>query len=151
MPTQDLIEFFKAKRAQGGPANLNWEQRKSEWIENLHGLHKQVTTWLQPAIDAGTVVPDYRSTSITEEFMGAYDAPELALVVGDETVVFSPKARNIVGGSGRVDLRGEMGEVTLVLQPDTRWSVVKQRTPTLRVVPLDQDSLLDALRDVMRP
>ncbi len=151
MATQDVVEFFHSKRAKSGPGDLDWEHRKGDWIQNLHDLHELVAEWLRPAIEAKDVVPDYRSTTITEEFMGTYDAPELALVVGDETAVFSPKARNVVGGSGRVDLRGEMGEVTLVLQPGPRWSVVQQRTPTLKVIPLDQDSLLTALRSVMRP
>ncbi len=151
MARQDIVEFFHSKRAKAGPGDSNWEHRKSDWIRDLHQLHERVVDYLRAAIEAEDVVPDYRTTTITEEFMGTYDAPELALVVGDETAVFSPKARNIVGGSGRVDLRGEMGEVTLVLQPGPRWSVVQRRTPTLKVAPLDQDSLLTALRSVMRP
>ena len=45
---------------------------------------------------------------------------------------------------------GEMGERTLVLQPRDRWGIVVARTPTLKVVPLNESSLLDALKEVMR-
>jgi hypothetical protein len=150
MSTQTLSEFFREKRAHAGSPDINWEARKSAWIASVDRLYETIVDMLKGPIEAGSVAVDYRSKTITEEFMGSYWINELALVVGDETVVFSPKARNVVGGSGRVDLRGDMGEVTLVAQPD-HWAVVVQRTPTLKVVRLDQASLLDALRTVMRP
>jgi len=91
-----------------------------------------------------------RQKTLVEEYIGPYQVDELVLQVGDEQVVFSPKGRNIVGGSGRIDLIGEMGEKTIVLQPEEGWGIVEARTPTLKIVPLDEDSLLTALKEVMR-
>ena len=122
-----------------------------DWIAATDQLYDEIRKLLDAPISNGSVVVDFRPKTITEDFMGTYTVRELVLRVGEEIAVFSPKGRNIVGASGRVDLTGEMGEATLVLQPGPRWAVVAQRVPVLRLVPLEQESLLAALRSVMRP
>ena len=72
------------------------------------------------------------------------------LLIGDEQVRFSPQGRNIAGASGRVDVLGERGEATLILQPDASWAFVQTRQPTLKVVPFDESSLTEVLKVVMR-
>jgi hypothetical protein len=64
--------------------------------------------------------------------------------------VLTPKGRNVVGARGRVDMRGEAGIATLVLNDAGNWGLVRQRVPTLVVESLDEGTLLEALRRVMR-
>jgi hypothetical protein len=151
MTTPSLSDFFREKRAHAGE-NVDWEQKKIEWIAAIEELYKVIVDdFLATAIAGGSVSVGFRPKSITEDLIGTYEVRELVVRVGDETVVFSPKGRNIVSTSGRVDLKGEMGEATLVLLPGPRWSLVAQRVPAMRLVPLDEQSLLSALKDVMRP
>ncbi len=55
-----------------------------------------------------------------------------------------------MGAAGRVDVIGERGEATLIVQPDSQWGFVQTRQPTLRVVPLDESTLAEVLQLVMR-
>lgn len=152
MTTQNLNDFFRAKHAHAGSENIDWELRKNDWIAAVDDLYRVIVDqYLAPSIAAGSLQVDYRPKTIAEDFMGTYSIRELVLRVGSEIAVFSPKGRNIVGSSGRVDLHGEMGDATLVLQPGGRWSLIAQRVPTVRLVPLDESSLLSVLKDVMRP
>jgi len=151
MAEQSLKEFFRNKKAKAG-GDIDWAARKDEWVQTIRDLYKTITDdYLAEPIADGSVAVAEDEKTIVEEFIGPYQAPELVLQVGDEKVMFSPKGRNIVGASGRIDLIGEMGVKTLVVQPERRWGVVESRTPTLRIVPLDKESLLSALKDVMRP
>lgn len=56
----------------------------------------------------------------------------------------------MAGFAGRADVWGDRGEATLVRQPGDRWMLVASRTPTLRLVPLTEESFLELLRSVMR-
>ena len=151
--TQQLAEFFRQKkeRADAENAGVDWDQKKREWLTALDSLYGQVTLLLQDPVSQGTLQLSRRQTSINEEHLGSYDADELVLSVGDEKVIFAPKGRNIVGASGRVDVRGESGEAMLVLQPGPRWSVVKSKYPQLRMIPLNEESFAELLQGVMRP
>jgi len=152
MTTQSLTDFFRDKRAHAGGENVDWEKKRVEWVASVDELYELVVgQYLATAIANGSVAVSYRPKAITEDFVGTYEVRELVLHVGAETVVFSPKGANIVGAAGRIDLQGEMGEATLVLQPAGQWALVAQRVPTLRLLPLEEQSLLSALKDVMRP
>lgn len=151
MTAHNLDEFFSAKRSHASPSEPDWEKKREEWIGAIEELYRLVAGFLEGPREKGAVTIGFQTKSITEELLGTYPVREMVLRVGEEAVVFSPKGRNIVGASGRVDLRGEMGEATLILQPGPRWALLAQRVPSVKLVPLDENSLLRALTDVMRP
>ena len=149
---QALNEFFREKKARADAENLqiDWETRKKEWIESILALFGMIESFLDEPIRQGTVVVDRREKRIAESHLGIYLAPELVLSLGDEEIIFSPKGRQVVGGQGRVDVRGESGEGTLILQPGSRWSVVASRYPQLKLVELTEETLAELLRAVSR-
>lgn len=154
MAKDTLQEFFRAKkkRSQKEAEGTDWAKKKRAWLRALEELYGSITKeYLSKAIADRSVSVEYCSRTITEEFIGEYGVKDLVLRVGDEKVLFSPKGTNVVGASGRLDIVGEMGEVTMVLQRGGRWGVVISRSPTLKVVPLNKPSVLNALRIVMRP
>src|SRR6266496_4328103 len=151
MSTEPLHEFFRQKgvRSSLGDA-IDWEERKKEFIESVEELYRKVEEYLADSIRDNLVKVSFSTKQINEDYIGKYDIREMILDVGDERAILSPKGRNIVGGIGRVDLLGPIGEKTLVAQPG-RWAIVATRTPSLKIVPLDPASLLAALQEVMGP
>jgi hypothetical protein len=149
----DLDQFFSAKKQQSdtAAASVDWNGRKQEWLGAIDQLYQTVGELLSEPLHKGLVRLSKRKKAITESYLGQYEADELLLNVGDEEVVFSPKGRNVVGASGRVDVRGETGEAMLVLQTGPRWALVSSKYPQLKTVPLDAASFGEALRAVMRP
>jgi hypothetical protein len=151
MTTKQMREFFQEKKAKAGPEDVNWEARKAAWIQAIEDLYKIITEqYLAQPIADGTVKVSREEQRIVEHNIGVYIAPVLVLSVGDETVVFSPKGMNVVGATGRIDLRGDVDDRTIVRQPGDRWSVVETRMPTLKLIPLNEKSLLAALKSIMR-
>jgi len=150
MPTETLSDFFRQKQSKSAAAStaIDWGQRRRELVEHLEELYKTIEQYLAQSIRERSVSVSYSTKPITEDHIGTYEVREMVLQVGDERVVFSPKGRNIAGVGGRVDLRGPLGERTLVVQ-DGKWSIIMSRTPTPKLVPLDPDSLLSALQGVM--
>ena len=151
MAKDDLREFFREKKSKAGPGDTDWPAKRDTWIQSVDDLYDVITKqYLAGPINDGSVTVSYEEKQVTEDYVGQYTIRVLVLQVGEEKVIFSPKGVNVVGASGRIDLRGDTGEVTVVRQPKERWAVVATRTPTLKLVPLNEESLLDALRNVMR-
>jgi len=149
---ETLTQFFREKkqRADAESASIDWEARKREWLEAIEGLYGEVRELLRDPLEQETARLARRPKEIFEDHLGRYQVEELVLTVGDEEVVFSPRGRNVVGAIGRVDVEGESGEAMLVLQPGPRWAVVRSKYPALKLVPLNEVSLGETLRGVMR-
>ena len=150
MAANKLREFFREKKTKAGPGKINWQARKDAWIAAVQELYGTIQHYLKAAAKDRTVEFSFQNKEIAEDYIGQYTVQELVLRVGDEKVIFSPKGTNVVGAAGRVDLLGDMGEVTIVRQEGDRWGVVASRTPTLKVIELNEESLLTALESVMR-
>ena len=152
MSAQTLSTFFKNKRSKADPSSVDYASRRDQWIADVDQLYEDVTAGLlKEAVADGLISTSLRDAQLNEDRLGSYAVRELLVRVGEESVLFSPKGRDVVGAQGRVDIVGDLGVATLVLQPGGRWALVAQRSPTLRLVPLDKQSLLDALVGIMRP
>lgn len=150
-PQSDELQNFLLSRQQRAAVNENgWKESRREWIAAVKRLYQRVTDeLLAKSIAQGLVTVSRVDKEITEEYLGTYRVPELVLAINRETVLFSPKGRNIIGAKGRVDLVGELDTMTLVLEPEGDWHVVLSRVPR-RTAALDGGTLAEALRRVMR-
>ncbi len=113
-------------------------------------MYRQIETILVEPAKQKTVTIQRRKKDLTENYIGTYSIEDLILVIADEQVRFSPRGRNVAGATGWVDVLGERGEAVLIAQPDSRWGFVQSRQPRTRIVPLDEMSLAEVLRQVMR-
>jgi hypothetical protein len=146
----DELQRFFLSRQQQAANEIDWVERRREWIDAVEQLYGKITGELLAAdIDKGLMTVSRAAKEIREEYLGTYRIPELILDISGQSVRFSPKGRNIVGAKGRVDLVGELDAMTLILESAGHWSVVVSRVPR-RVVPLDRRALADALPKVMR-
>lgn len=148
---QNLADLFQRKQKQSaGGSGVDWDDRRTKYLAAIDDLYRQIEAALAEPIDQHTVTLQRRSKNLSENHIGTYRVDDLILLAGDEQVRFSPRGRNIVGASGRVDVLGERGEVNLIVQFDGRWGFVQTRQPTLKVVPFDETSLGEVLKLVMR-
>ncbi len=117
----------------------------------MNDLYHEIETVLNEAIQDKTVSVQRPPKDLTENYIGTYSVDDLILIVGDEQVRFSPRGRNIAGAAGRVDVVGERGEATLILEPNPpRWLLIQSRQPTLRTALFDASTLADVLKLVTR-
>jgi hypothetical protein len=148
---QSLTDLFQKKQNQATSAGgIDWDQRRAKYVAAVDALYQQIETVLAEPIAQQTVKLGRRQKNLTENYIGTYAVDDLLLLIGDEQVRFSPRGRNIVGASGRVDVQGERGEEILIVQSDGRWGFVQSRQPTLKVVEFNESSLAEVLQLVMR-
>ena len=147
--SNEVTEFLLSRQHSASGSEIDWDARLREWLDAVERLYQKVKELLAESRGNGLVTISQVDKELQEEYLGTYKVPELVLNLGEETVRFSPKGRNVVGAKGRVDLIGELDTVTLVLEPEGHWSVVLSRVPR-DVVGLDDKTLAQALRRVMR-
>ena len=150
MAQNQLQKFFQEKKEKSKPADIDWGAKRDAWITDVNDLYRTIEDGYLKAAKADVEITR-RDKIVTENCLGEYHIPALVLRVGDEEAVFSPKGLNVVGAQGRIDVHGDRADATIVWQGENRWSIVISRTPTLRLVPLDADSLGEMLRGIMRP
>ena len=114
---QSLTDLLRMKQtlSVGG---IDWDDRRDKYVSAVNDLYNQIEKMLAEPIAQNTVKVGRRKKGLTENYIGTYSVDDLMLLIGDEQVRFSPQGRNIAGASGRVDVLGERGEATLILQPD---------------------------------
>lgn len=147
MADDKLQEFFK-KKTSGHP-NIDWCKKKDDWVKAVNDFYEVVKDILKGSIEDGSVSVSFDEITISEENIGAYEIPKMKLQIGTQIVELSPKGCNIIGASGRIDLIGELGQKTIVMQPGSRWGIVITRTPTLKIEPFVETTLLEALEEIM--
>lgn len=148
---QKLADLVQEKVRQSSTGErIDWDSRRDKYIEAVNALYERIQLMLADAIGQKAVTPEKRDKQLTESYIGTYAINDLILVIGDEPVRFSPRGRNIAGAEGRVDVVGERGEAMLILQGSSDWGFVQSRQPKVTVVPLDDATLAEVLRMVMR-
>jgi hypothetical protein len=156
---QELADFLKKKKNEkkkkkqarpGAGTAIDWDDRRDKYLAAVEGLYREIEAIFAQPIRRGEVTVQKRPKQLSESYIGTYSVNDLILLIDDEQVRFSPVGRNIAGASGRVDVIGERGGATLILQPDSRWGFVQTRQPTLRVVAFNESTLTEVLQIVMR-
>lgn len=149
MAKDQLVELLREKKAKAQPSGINWAAKRDDWIGAVDALYDTIVKEYLRGSENDVEI-DYAKKTVTEDHVGQYSIRELILRVGDQIVVFSPTGTTIVGANGRIDIRGERMDATIVRQQGGQWSIVAARTPTLRLVPLTAESLTEVLREIMR-
>ncbi len=145
-----LKEFFRQKQEKAKPADIDWAGKRDGYIQAVGRLYDTIEKEYLATANDVVRIDRSQSKAMHEPYIGNYSIPEMTLAVGDERVVFSPKGLNVVGAAGRVDVRGDRGEATIVRQPEENWSLVLSRSPHLQLVELTDATFLDMMRRVMR-
>jgi hypothetical protein len=113
----------------------------------LSELYALIKSWLRPLENEGTLRYSITQITLQEDYLGSYPIDVLSLHIGKQRVGFYPKGTLIVGAEGRVDVRGPKAVRALVLS-DGQWSVV-ERSPRVKMLPFNEDSFHDMLREVL--
>jgi len=179
LPVDTFDEFVKQRTEQARQfaKALNPKERLATWKRELDSLYQEMQGYLKDYIDSGKIKIDPRRVQLTENGLGSYEAPALAILIGRDEVIAEPVAALLIGCSGRVDLSGPYGILRIVLlekggpeekvtisgagsqketstrsllrgEIDCRGWYFVTRPPDAVATPLNADSFRDAIMDV---
>lgn len=119
MINAQFTEFLQKKQKRETPDRaINWERRRTIWLERVKSLVNEIHVWLQPYVVQGLLQTQNSQHSIYEEVMGAwgrYEALGMTITIGSDTVSLTPVGMVILGGLGRMDIEGPLGKIKIIL------------------------------------
>ncbi len=139
-------DFLKNKNRDEKP--LDWVLRKKQWLDSIELLHKNIQTWLAPVVSQSLLKINKRDTSVYEQYLGSYQAPQLDIVIGSDIILLIPKGTFILGSYGRIDMKGPKGEKLLVESKWNEWKFVSS-TNRQELWGVNKESFESAIRDLI--
>ena len=114
MAEQEFTEFVKRKTAQVQD-EVDWDQRRAEWLQKLDELYASMEGHLRPYTEAGEIQIERTPIQLREDHLGSYGADKLTFKIGREKIVAKPIGTLLIGARGRVDLSGPRKTLKIVL------------------------------------
>lgn len=117
----DLSDFLRKKKAQFKQKQVNWNQVKSDWIQQLNSFMKNIKSWLLQPQKEGLLTIVEKEIEITEEHFGTYKVPALELLIGSESIKITPIGYFIIGATGRVDITSFLSTFIVLHHSEKGW------------------------------
>jgi hypothetical protein len=113
----------KRKEEQEQEQELDWEQREIQWIALVNDFYNNIKKWLNPFISSGLlVIREDAWTNSDDEYLGKYDIKKLNIIIGKKDIItLTPRGKFVVGGYGRIDMRGPQGAISIILKNGSTW------------------------------
>ncbi|CUX48983.1 hypothetical protein CFBP6626_15240 [Agrobacterium tumefaciens] len=89
--------------------------RPSQWKKALSDLYQVIEAHLDRQVRRGAIRIKYKETELDERYLGSYSAQTMVIEIGRQKVDLVPIGTLIIGGRGRVDVKGPFGDARLVL------------------------------------
>ena len=174
MSPDEFREFLESQKQQKASSEqINWQTKKDEWQEYAKKFMDQVKQYLTEF--SGDITLEDKTVSLTEDNLGTYDISALSVQLPGQKIEFEPVGTNVIGASGRIDMKGSAGTVKWVLVPESydkprisvrandepanlppkaaaepensAWKLATP-PPHIRFVDMTKDTLLEAIMEV---
>lgn len=139
-----ITEFLRRQKKTDSPHRR--AQRQKKWLDAVEGLLRDIRSWLAEAQREKLVKIHPDKIKITEENLGTYTAPYLALTAAGKTVRVRPIGSTIIGADGRIDMESANGTfMFLYLADQDKWVHGVGRQPS-EFPDLTEDLFTDLLK-----
>lgn len=116
----DLLRKQKERESTAGPESI--QGRVEEWNHSVESLLSRIREWLRDAEAAGLLTVDMIPVEVREERLGTYQSSGLKLSMpAGVSVRIAPKAREVVGATGRVDFEALPKKAILLRRDGDSW------------------------------
>lgn len=152
MTENETLETFlkrEKEKRQAREREVDWEDRKYNWLDAVHTLYETINRWLQKSIKDQVVEVYYDDMQIVEEYIGDYTVKKMVIRLGPDKIRLEPVGTLIVGSSGRIDMIGTRASLMLVLMKDKWHIAIRGGRGGVDYFPLTKESFTDALRRIL--
>lgn len=112
---EKLQEFISTKSKNEEDKEVDWEERKNDWIKSVENLYSNMEKWVKPLIDKGQIEIKHTNVTLNEEYIGEYGLKNMQIFISNEKIELIPVGTLIIGSHGRIDMIGKNGKMRLLL------------------------------------
>jgi hypothetical protein len=99
MMSDQSVEFLRHRKEHASTPNIDWQAKKDRWVRSVQELYGFIEEMLREPIKSKDVTVNRFDMEVTEDYIGCYTIPALALTVGNERVEFRPKGVTVTGSA----------------------------------------------------
>ncbi len=111
---KEFDKFLVSNEKKAKP-EIDWEKRKTEWLEKIDDLYNNINNWLSDYTESSRIELKYIDYPMFEEALGSYMVKKLEIKLGDQVATIEPIGTILIGARGRADLSGRKGKIKFVL------------------------------------
>ena len=142
-------EFLRKKKNDSDVNKVDWDTRKSTWLNSVNKLYDEINKWLAPFEKQGLLsIKSDKKIERYEENIGQYFTQQLDIYLGNDIVSLTPKGTLIIGSMGRIDMISRKGEIMLIEPNWNEWKFAK-RTPKLETWDVSESSFKNILQELV--
>lgn len=150
--SENITEFLRRRKAEvesRGVEPVDWDEVKRTWLDELKKLFENIRGWLATAVEEGLIEITTGEVQISEDHLGTYEAPRLAIDLGDTTIHMVPAFRLTAGAEGRVDVFCGANKSVLLRTGKSAWGIAVHSPGSVHVEPLNENSFRELLEDLI--
>lgn len=136
------------KKKKDEEPKIDWDDRKNKWINSVNDFYNNVNKWLYPFTVQSLLQIKMKEVLVSEEYLGTYKMNQLDILIGNDIISLIPRGALVVGGNGRIDMRGPKGEVSLFQKDWGSWKFINVFTKN-DLWDANEDSFKSAIQDLV--
>lgn len=110
-----LLKLYLRNKSKLEENEIDWEERKNEWLNFVSQFYSSVESWLNPYKNKGKLSYKYEKTQPTEDCIGTYNVDVMIVDFAGQKLTLEPRGTLLIGTKGRIDMEGTRGRVQFIL------------------------------------
>ncbi len=144
-----LLQQLRELRQAEEQTDAESTAARQSWLHSVDRLLGAIRGWMLPAVQEGLLRLDAAVVHVTEDDIGAYDAPALKLAMPAGRIVWvRPVGTLRVGAQGIVDIVCGSSRALLVLNRAGVWKI-RGPGPSASLAALDRDAFARVLGELI--
>jgi len=116
MSKDDFKNFVEANAiTTKAQKTIDWKKEKAAYLAHVAELYRRIEQFLSEFTQKGQISIKLDDITITEEYIGAYKASKMTIIIGQKKVTLTPIGTVLIAVKGRVDMEGIGGQTKIVL------------------------------------
>ncbi len=126
---EELVrEYAERERTDEAEAPALRQSRIQWWEGRVGALLGDISRWLSPLVQSGSLKIEPGKVNLEEESLGRYEIASGIIKLGPKRLTLNPIGTIIIGALGRIDVTGPNGKAVLLLvAPDDSTASTKDR------------------------
>jgi hypothetical protein len=148
-PSQALLQQLRDMKRREEEVDVESSNARQRWLGAVEALLTAVRAWMALPASEGLVRMDGVTVHVSDDDVGAYDAPALKLSFPGARVVWvRPVGTLRVGAQGIVDVVCGSNRALLMLNRAGVWKI-RPPGPTASLAPLDAETFARAVAELL--
>jgi hypothetical protein len=148
-PSSALLQQLRNLKLAEEQTDAESTAARHSWLHSVDRLLAAIRGWMLPAMQEGLMRLDGAVVHVTEDDVGAYDAPALRLAMPAGRIVWvRPVGTLRVGAQGIVDVVCGSSRALLVLNRSGVWKI-RGAGPSAPLVALDRHTFARVLAELI--